>query len=111
MSLMFNLVGSDTNPMFSMPWYWHLVLGGYAFGLVYMVTEPVSAAMTNIGRWWYAALIGAMCVLIRVVNPAFPEGHDAGDPVRQRLRPGDRLPGGAGPTCDGGGAMPDHRPQ
>ena len=74
MSLIFNLVGSDTNPMFAMPWYWHLVLGGYAFGLVYMVTEPVSAAITNIGRWWYAALIGAMCVLIRVVNPAFPEG-------------------------------------
>ncbi|MCG8597145.1 MAG: NADH:ubiquinone reductase (Na(+)-transporting) subunit B [Kiloniellales bacterium] len=69
-----NLVGSDSNPMFTMPWYWHLVLGGYAFGLVYMVTEPVSAAMTNAGRWWYGALIGVMCVLIRVVNPAFPEG-------------------------------------
>ena len=69
-----NLVGSDTNPMFAMPWYWHLVVGGYAFGLVYMVTEPVSAAMTNVGRWWYGALIGVMCVLIRVVNPAFPEG-------------------------------------
>ena len=74
MSSLFNLVGSDTNPMFAMPWYWHLVLGGYAFGLIYMVTEPVSAAITNVGRWWYAALIGAMCVLIRVVNPAFPEG-------------------------------------
>ena len=74
LSTLFNIIGSDTNPMFAMPWYWHLVLGGYAFGLVYMVTEPVSAAMTNVGRWWYAALIGAMCVLIRVVNPAFPEG-------------------------------------
>ncbi|MEM7170028.1 MAG: NADH:ubiquinone reductase (Na(+)-transporting) subunit B [Pseudomonadota bacterium] len=74
MSSLFNLIGSDTNPMFAMPWYWHLVLGGYAFGLVYMVTEPVSAATTNMGRWWYAALIGAMCVIIRVVNPAFPEG-------------------------------------
>jgi Na+-transporting NADH:ubiquinone oxidoreductase subunit B len=74
LSTLFNVIGSDTNPMFAMPWYWHLVLGGYAFGLVYMVTEPVSAAMTNVGRWWYAALIGAMCVLIRVVNPAFPEG-------------------------------------
>ncbi len=71
---LFNLIGSDTNPMFAMPWYWHLVLGGFAFGLVFMVTEPVSAAMTNVGRWWYAALIGVMCVLIRVVNPAFPEG-------------------------------------
>ena len=74
MSALFNLVGSDSNPMFALPWYWHLVLGGYAFGLVYMVTEPVSAAMTNIGRWWYGILIGVMCVLIRVVNPVFPEG-------------------------------------
>ncbi len=74
MSTVFNLIGSDTNPLFAMPWYWHIVLGGYAFGLVYMVTEPVTASMTNVGRLWYAVLIGAMCVLIRVVNPAFPEG-------------------------------------
>ena len=74
MASLFNIIGSDSNPMFAMPWYWHLVLGGYAFGLVYMVTEPVSAAMTNVGRWVYAGLIGVMCVLIRVVNPAFPEG-------------------------------------
>ncbi|MDC0068168.1 NADH:ubiquinone reductase (Na(+)-transporting) subunit B [Gammaproteobacteria bacterium] len=73
-SLMFNILGSETNPMFSMPWHWHLVLGGFAFGMVYMATDPVSAAMTNTGKWWYGALIGAMCVLIRVVNPAFPEG-------------------------------------
>ena len=69
-----NLIGSDTNPMFAMPFWWHIVIGGYMFGLVFMVTEPVSAAMTNAGRWWYGALIGVMCVLIRVVNPAFPEG-------------------------------------
>lgn len=74
MSTLFNVIGSDSNPAFAMPWYWHLVIGGYAFGLVYMVTEPVSAAMTNVGRWWYGILIGVMCVLIRVVNPAFPEG-------------------------------------
>jgi len=73
-TLMFNSLGSDTNPMFSMPWYWHLVLGGFAFGMVYMATDPVSAAMTDTGKWWYGALIGVMCVLIRVVNPAFPEG-------------------------------------
>ncbi len=73
-ALMFNSLGSDTNPMFSMPWYWHLVLGGFAFGMVYMATDPVSAAMTNTGKWWYGALIGVMCVLIRVINPAFPEG-------------------------------------
>lgn len=73
-SYMFNMIGSDTNPMFAVPWYWHLVIGGYAFGLIFMVTEPVSGAMTNKGRWVYGALIGIMVVLIRVVNPAFPEG-------------------------------------
>jgi Na+-transporting NADH:ubiquinone oxidoreductase subunit B len=69
-----NWVGSDTNPMFSMPWYWHLVIGSYAFGLVFMVTEPVSASHTNVGRYIYGALIGFMVVMIRVLNPAFPEG-------------------------------------
>ncbi len=73
-SLLFNVIGSETNPMFAVPWYWHLVMGGFAFGMVYMATDPVSASMTNTGRWWYGALIGVMCVLIRVVNPAFPEG-------------------------------------
>ncbi|PCI85546.1 MAG: NADH:ubiquinone reductase (Na(+)-transporting) subunit B [Hyphomicrobiales bacterium] len=73
-SSLFNLIGSTSNPMFAMPWYWHLVLGGYAFGLVFMVTEPVTAAMTNPGRYIYGALIGFMVVMIRVVNPAFPEG-------------------------------------
>ncbi len=69
-----NIIGSDTNPMFAMPWYWHLVLGGFAFGMVFMATDPVSAAMTNTGRLVFGALIGFMTVLIRVVNPAFPEG-------------------------------------
>jgi Na+-transporting NADH:ubiquinone oxidoreductase subunit B len=73
-STLLNFIGSDTNPMFSMPWYWHFVVGGFAFGLVFMVTEPVSASHTNTGRWIYGALIGVMCVLIRVINPAFPEG-------------------------------------
>ncbi|MCK0171897.1 NADH:ubiquinone reductase (Na(+)-transporting) subunit B [Aliiroseovarius sp. S1123] len=73
-SLLLNAIGSDTNPMFAMPWYWHLVLGGYAFGLVFMVTEPVSGAHTNMGRYIYGALIGFMVVMIRVINPAFPEG-------------------------------------
>ena len=71
---LFNLIGSDTNPMFSMPWYWHMTLGGFAFGMVFMATDPVSAAMTNKGRWIYGILIGFMTVLIRVINPAFPEG-------------------------------------
>ncbi|MDE4132461.1 NADH:ubiquinone reductase (Na(+)-transporting) subunit B [Phaeobacter sp. QD34_3] len=73
-SLLLNWIGSDSNPMFAMPWYWHLVLGGYAFGLVFMVTEPVSGAHTNVGRYIYGALIGFMVVMIRVINPAFPEG-------------------------------------
>lgn len=73
-SLLLNAIGSDSNPMFAMPWYWHLVTGGFAFGLVFMVTEPVSASHTNMGRYIYGALIGVMVVMIRVVNPAFPEG-------------------------------------
>ena len=73
-STLLNLIGSDSNPMFAMPWYWHLVVGGYAFGLVFMVTEPVSASHTNLGRYIYGALIGFMVVMIRVINPAFPEG-------------------------------------
>lgn len=73
-SLLLNTIGSDSNPMFAMPWYWHLVLGGYAFGLAFMVTEPVSASHTNLGRYIYGALIGFMVVMIRVMNPAFPEG-------------------------------------
>ena len=74
MSMIFNFIGSETNPMFAMPWYWHLVIGGFAFGMVYMVTDPVSASMTNIGKWYYGILIGVLCVLIRVINPAYPEG-------------------------------------
>ncbi len=70
---LFNFIPS-TNPMFGMTPMWHLVLGGFAFGTVFMATDPVSAAMTDKGRWIYGALIGFMCVLIRVVNPAFPEG-------------------------------------
>jgi Na+-transporting NADH:ubiquinone oxidoreductase subunit B len=73
-SALFNILGSDTNPMFAMPWYWHLVVGGFAFGMAYMATDPVSAAQTDPGRWIYGFLIGMMTVLIRVVNPAYPEG-------------------------------------
>ncbi len=73
-STLFNIIGSSTNPMFSMPFYWHLTVGGFAFGMVYMATDPVSAAQTSAGRWVFGFLIGLMTVLIRVVNPAFPEG-------------------------------------
>lgn len=74
MSILLNTIGSDTNPMFGMPWYWHLVTGGFAFGMMFMATDPVTAAHTDTGRWWFGVLIGVMVVLIRVVNPAFPEG-------------------------------------
>ncbi len=74
LSSLFNIIGSDSNLSFAMPWYWHLVTGGFAFGMIFMATDPVSAAMTNTGKWVYGILIGLMAVLIRVVNPAFPEG-------------------------------------
>ena len=73
-SSLFNIIGSDTNPMFNVPFYWHLVIGSFAFGLVFMATEPVSGSGTNEGRWIYGIVIGVTVVLIRVVNPAFPEG-------------------------------------
>lgn len=71
---LFNAVGSVDNPMFAMPWYWHLVLGGFAFGMVFMATDPVTACVTNPGRWIFGVLVGAITVVIRVVNIAFPEG-------------------------------------
>ncbi|AWB68018.1 NADH:ubiquinone reductase (Na(+)-transporting) subunit B [Saccharobesus litoralis] len=71
---LFNAIGSDTNAMFAMPWYWHLVVGGFAFGMMFMATDPVSASFTNQGKYAFGALIGIMVVLVRVVNPAFPEG-------------------------------------
>ncbi len=73
-ALVFNWVGSDTNDMFNMPFWWHFVLGGFAFGMIFMATDPVSASMTNTGKWWFGALVGFMTVTIRVANPAFPEG-------------------------------------
>ena len=69
-----NVIGSETNPMFAVPWYWHIVLGGLAFGLVFMATDPVSSAFTEQGKLIYGLLIGVLVILIRVVNPAYPEG-------------------------------------
>ncbi len=74
MSLTFNLIGSDTNPMFQVNPLWHFVLGGFAFGTVFMATDPVTAAMTKEGKYLYGLLIGIFVVLVRVVNPAYPEG-------------------------------------
>lgn len=74
-AIVYNAIGDATsNPMFAMPLHWHLVVGGFAFGMIFMATDPVSAAMTNKGKYWFGALIGFMAVTIRVVNPAFPEG-------------------------------------
>lgn len=65
---------ASANPMLAMPFWWHFVLGGFAFGAFFMATDPVSASMTNLGKWLYGALIGFMVITVRVINPAFPEG-------------------------------------
>lgn len=72
--LLLNAVGSTTNPMIEVDIWWHLVLGGWAFGAVYMATDPVSAAHSNTGKYAYGLLIGFLAILIRTINPAFPEG-------------------------------------
>jgi Na+-transporting NADH:ubiquinone oxidoreductase subunit B len=74
LSLLFNLIGSETNHMFQVSPLWHLVLGGFAFGTVYMATDPVTSAMTDQGKIVYGLLIGFLVILIRVINPAFAEG-------------------------------------
>ncbi len=74
MASVLNLIGSDTNPFFGVPFWWHFVLGGWAFGAVFMATDPVSSAFTNLGKWYYGLGIGVLVILIRVVNPAYPEG-------------------------------------
>lgn len=73
-TLLLNSVGSDTNLLLSIPFHWQIVLGGWAFGAVFMATDPVSAAHTNTGRWIYGFLVGVMAILVRMLNPAYPEG-------------------------------------
>ena len=73
-TLLLNAIASDSNPLLAVPFHWHIVLGGWAFGMVYMATDPVSASHTNTGKYVYGFLIGVMAILIRVVNPAYPEG-------------------------------------
>ena len=73
-TLLLNQIGSESNPLFALPVHWHWVVGGFAFGTVFMATDPVSAAMTRPGQWYYGALIGCMTILVRVINPAYPEG-------------------------------------
>jgi Na+-transporting NADH:ubiquinone oxidoreductase subunit B len=73
MSLAFNAFASPAHPYFFVPWYWHMVLGGWAFGTVFMATDPVTAPFTDRGRWIYGVGIGALIVMVRTVNPAYPE--------------------------------------
>lgn len=73
-SLLLNAIGSEANPMFAIPFWWHMVIGSWAFGTVFMATDPVSSAFTEKGKLLYGLGIGCMVVLIRVVNPAYPEG-------------------------------------
>ena len=73
-TLLLNTVGSETNLMMTVPFHWQIVLGGWAFGAVFMATDPVSAAHSNTGKYVYGFLIGVLAIFIRVLNPAFPEG-------------------------------------
>ena len=72
--LAMQLAPYSDNPMLSLPPHYHFVMGGFAFGLAFMATEPVTASHTNLGRWIYGLLIGFMVVVIRAINPAYPEG-------------------------------------
>jgi Na+-transporting NADH:ubiquinone oxidoreductase subunit B len=69
-----NLIGSATNPMFDVPFWWHFVIGGMAFAAVFMATDPVTAPFTRTAQWIYGALIGALIIVVRVLNPAYPDG-------------------------------------
>jgi len=74
MSYLLNAFTPDESHYMALDWTWHLVVGGFAFGTVFMATDPVSAAQTERGKWIYGALIGILTVLVRVLNPAYPEG-------------------------------------
>lgn len=74
MALLMNAAGSESRAMIGLPFWWHMVIGGWAFGVTFMATDPVTAPFTDKGRWLYGFLIGGLIVLIRSVNPAYPEG-------------------------------------
>lgn len=74
MAVLLNIIGSETNQLFNVPFWQHLIIGGFAFGAVFMATDPVSGAQTEKGKWIYGFLIGVLSILIRVLNPAYPEG-------------------------------------
>ena len=73
MGLIFNQFGPDTAAA-NLPWFWHLALGGFAFGAVFMATDPVTASRTETGKWIYGFFIGALAIIIRVLNPGYAEG-------------------------------------
>ena len=73
MAWVFNMIGPDTAAA-KFPWYNHLVFGGFAFGAVFMATDPVTSARTETGKWIYGVLIGVLAIVIRVLNPGYPEG-------------------------------------
>jgi Na+-transporting NADH:ubiquinone oxidoreductase subunit B len=73
MASLLNAIGSASNPWFAVPFWWHMVLGGWAFATAFMATDPVTSPFADAGKWVYGILIGAMIVLIRVFNPAYPE--------------------------------------
>ena len=72
--LFMNAVGPADNPMFAVPWTWHLVIGGWAFGTVFLATDPVAAAVTRPGRWGFGILVGALTVIVRISNPSYYQG-------------------------------------
>ncbi|MCI5212104.1 MAG: NADH:ubiquinone reductase (Na(+)-transporting) subunit B, partial [Candidatus Electrothrix sp. ATG2] len=74
LALIFQISSSSSNALITLPFYWHPVLGGFTFGMIFMTTDPVTAPHTNMGRWCYGFFIGALAILIRVINPAYPEG-------------------------------------
>jgi Na+-transporting NADH:ubiquinone oxidoreductase subunit B len=72
-ALISNAIAPDHH-LFSVPWYWHMVLGGYVFGVVFIATDPVAGPMTNPGRWGFGILVGSLTMLIRLFNPSYYEG-------------------------------------
>jgi Na+-transporting NADH:ubiquinone oxidoreductase subunit B len=90
MALVFNSIGSTTNQWYAVPFWWHMVVGGWAFGVAFMATDPVTAPFADKGKWIYGFMIGALIVLIRVVNPGLSGIRDARDPVHERDGAGHR---------------------
>ena len=71
---LFNTFGPAGDPNFAVPWYWQTVMGGWAFGTVFLATDPVAAATTNPGRWVFGLFVGALTVIVRVTNPSYYDG-------------------------------------